>query len=216
MLLTANFAVGQIEVTPNELLFVANGEDQLYQEFNVVNNIGSDSDVYWRFELGNDFPDDWTAQICDINLCYGWGTYQSAPSAPNAIADGVTVKFSVKVRRNDSSAMNGTSYGIIKFYDDPEFTNEIGSSSAPVTSTSDLDLSDLVIYPNPTTHSFQIKNDGAIASVSIYNIVGREVSTLNHSEGMVHDVSDLRSGMYLVRLVNAKGDVVKAMRLSKR
>jgi hypothetical protein len=59
-------------------------------------------------------------------------------------------------------------------------------------------------------------NDDAVSAISIYNIVGRLVKTIKHSSGMVHDVTALRTGMYLVRLENKSGEVIKSMRLSKK
>ena len=112
--------------------------------------------------------------------------------------------------------MEGTSYGILNLYDDSGFTNLVASSSAPLTSTNNINVSDLVIYPNPTTDFIQLKNDGSIASISIFNIAGRLENKFNHVSGMTHDVTALRTGMYLVRLEDKDGDVVKSMRLSKK
>ena len=55
-----------------------------------------------------------------------------------------------------------------------------------------------------------------MATISLFNIVGRLESKFNHTSGMVHDVTALRAGMYLVRLQNKNGDVIKSMRLSKK
>ena len=105
---------------------------------------------------------------------------------------------------------------IFKLYDDPEFSNEIATTRVPTVSTTNIDIQDLVIFPNPTTNAFQIKNDADIASISIHNVVGAKMRETNHSQGMIHDVSDLRTGMYLVRLQGADGKIIKSMRLSKR
>mgnify|MGYP001951136213 CR=1 FL=1 len=74
----------------------------------------------------------------------------------------------------------------------------------------------MVIYPNPTTDFIQLKNDESIATITIFNVTGRLVSKINHTSGMAHDVTSLRTGMYLVRLQNTNGDVVKSLRLSKK
>jgi len=215
LVLSSIFAFGQISITPEELILSANGEESIYFDIE-INNEGADTELYWRVEPSDDFPSNWTGQVCDINLCYGWGSYQSSPSAPNAIGEGETIKFSLKVRDIASEPMNGSSYMILKLYDDPEFTNEVGSTSAPKTSTNNIDVSNTVLFPNPTSDAFQIKNDASISQIKIYNIVGREILAINHTQGTAHDISDLRTGMYLVRLEDKNGKVVKAMRLSKR
>jgi hypothetical protein len=215
LLFVANLAIGQITLDPQTIEFKGEGQDQITEYVSITNNTGSVLNLYWKFVPAEGYPSDWNTQICDINLCYSPNTLASSASLPNEIPDGSTVEFSFKVW-NNSGGVEGNSFGILYLYDDSDFTNVVAESSAPVTSTSNIDLRDLVIYPNPTTESFQLKNDASIASISIFNIVGRVVKTFNHTTGMIHDVTTLRSGMYLVRLEDKDGDVVKSMRLSKK
>lgn len=215
LMFAANLAISQINLNPQSIEFKGTGQDQITEYIDITNNTGAELNLYWEFVPAEGYPSDWSTQICDINLCYAPNTLKSSPITPNVIADGATVEFSFKVW-NNNGVVEGTSYGILNLYDDSEFTNLVASSSAPVTSTSNLDLSDLVIYPNPTTEFIQLKNDESIAAIKIFNIVGRVVKTFNHSAGLVHDVTTLRSGMYLVRLEDKDGNVVKSMRLSKK
>lgn len=215
LVLVGNLAISQIAIDPQAIEFVGEGQDNITQYVNISNNTGETLNLYWEFVPADGYPAEWVTQVCDINLCYAPDKLISSSASPNTIASGETVEFSFKVW-NNSGTVNGTSYGILNLYDDSGFTNLVASSSAPVTSTNDLDLTDLVIYPNPTTDFFQLKNDASIASISIFNIVGRNVSSLNHTSGMIHDVTALRPGMYLVRLENKAGEVVKSMRLSKK
>lgn len=215
LLFVANIAISQITINPKTIDFNGDGQENITEYIDITNNSGGTLNLYWEFVPAADYPAEWNTQICDINLCYAPNKLKSSGGMPNVIADGTTVEFSFKVWDNDGS-LEGYSYGILNLYDDSDFTNLVASSAAPVTSTSNIDLDDLVIYPNPTTEFIQLKNDATITSISIFNIVGRVVKTLNHSPGMVHDVTNLRSGMYLVRLTNKEGDVVKSMRLSKK
>ena len=209
------FAFGQIEVNPSEILLSANGETELFQEFTITNSSAS-TGLYWTLELAADYPSDWESRICDLNLCYDWGEYTSTTAAPNPIAEGQTITFDIKTRKLDKTAMSGLTFVVIRFFDDEGMTNEVGASAFPTTSTSSISSEELVLYPNPTTNSFQIKNDNNIKTVSIFNVVGAQISSERHSTGMTHNVSDLRSGMYLVRLQDNNGKTVKSMRLSKK
>jgi len=215
-LLVAVGATAQIEISPGSIVLEADGAEQIYMDISITNNTTESVELYWNYEPAADYPENWKTQLCDINLCYLWDVFSSSASLPNVLEAGQDTTFNIKVRNViEGLPISGSSYGILRLYDDPEKTNEVAATTA-VTSTNDLVLNDLVIYPNPTTETFQIKNDGAVSSISIYNIVGRLVKTLNHSDGMVHDVTALRTGMYLVRLENKEGDILKSMRLSKR
>jgi uncharacterized membrane protein len=73
-----------------------------------------------------------------------------------------------------------------------------------------------MIGADPTTDIFQLKNDTNISSISIYNIVGRQIYTFNHRIGEVRNISILKTGMYLVGLRNQDSAVVRTIRLTKR
>ena len=73
-----------------------------------------------------------------------------------------------------------------------------------------------MVYPNPCFDSFSIKNDLQVKSISIYNIVGKEVLTASHIHEGVHDVSALRKGIYLVQLLDEEAQVINVLRLTKK
>ncbi len=209
-------AIAQIEINPASLVLEAEGTDQIYMDILITNNTNESVEVFWSYEPAANYPENWRTQICDIQLCYAWDAFSSSANLPNTIDAGQEVKFTIKVRNViDGLPITGSSYGILRLFDDSDKTNEVAATTG-VTATNDLELDNLVIYPNPTTESFQLKNDGSVSSISIYNIVGRLVKTFNHSNGMIHNVTSLRTGMYLVRLENREGDVLKSMRLSKK
>lgn len=211
-------AIAQVEISPGTLVLEAEDVDQIYMDIVITNNNSEPIDIYWNYEQGEGYPSDWKTQLCDLNLCYNWNSFSSSASLPNVIDAGQEVVFTIKVKNNVDEMINisGNSYGILRLYDDAEKTNEVAATSSVISSTNNVSVEDLVIYPNPTTESFQLKNDNSVSSISIYNIVGRLVKSFNHSDGMIHDVTTLRTGMYLVRLEDKNGDVLKSMRLSKK
>lgn len=218
-----SFASAQLSIEPGCLAFEATEVDQIYYDINITNSGTETIEAVWEFEPAADFPADWKFQICDLNLCYSWDVARSGTSSflINNIAPGSVSKFSIKIQNkanttDDIYNITGSSFGTLRLFDNTDFEDPIFETSCTVSTDNSADLEDLVIYPNPTTDVFQIKNDANIKTVSIFNIVGRQISTINHTQGMIHDVSTLRAGMYLVRLENQNGEVVKAMRLSKR
>jgi len=74
---------------------------------------------------------------------------------------------------------------------------------------------DILIYPNPATDFFAIKNDLKVSTVVIYNIIGKAIQTNQHSKGKVYSVEDLRKGFYIVRLFDDKNKVIKVLRLNR-
>ena len=211
-------AIAQVEISPEVIVLEADMNSQIFISITITNNTDEVQTLYWNYEPGDTYPENWKSQICDLNLCYAWDAFASSNALPNEFPIGESKVFTLKIKNNvdENLPISGTSYGILELYTDPDRTDLAASTEPLVTSTTDRDLGDVVIYPNPTTESFQLKNDENIAKINVYNIVGRLVSTMNHSSGMVHDVTSLRTGMYLVRLENRDGDVVKSMRLSKR
>ena len=69
------------------------------------------------------------------------------------------------------------------------------------------------IFPNPTTDYFKISTDLSISKIEIYNIIGKKIKTLKNTNSNTFAVSDLRNGIYLVRIFNSKNKVLKVIRL---
>ncbi len=69
------------------------------------------------------------------------------------------------------------------------------------------------IYPNPVANFFKIDSKVTIGKIEIYNLIGKKVKSQNNDSGDIFDASDLRNGMYLVRIFDKKGKVLKVLRL---
>lgn len=192
------------------------GESQI--GYIITNNTDNAVDWFWSIERGEDFPEEWSIQVCDQVLCWNYGTEQfplGSGLGNNQLDAGqstVPDLHYVKVKNNNVSGS-----GTLRFcvFSDEDFS-EVLVCTALSTSTSDLDTKDISIFPNPTTDYFEISADNSIATVEIYNIVGKKVVSFKHSEGNPYDVSTLRNGLYVVRVLNRRGELVKSMRLSKR
>ena len=64
------------------------------------------------------------------------------------------------------------------------------------------------VYPNPATNYITVKYDD-IQTVEIYNSVGMRVSAQKVAATEVNvDVADLSGGVYFIRIVDGKGDIV--------
>ena len=69
------------------------------------------------------------------------------------------------------------------------------------------------IYPNPVADYFKIDSRVSIRKIEIYNLIGKRVKSQDNDRADIFDASDLRNGMYLVRIFDQKGKVLKVLRL---
>jgi len=72
------------------------------------------------------------------------------------------------------------------------------------------------IYPNPTSDFFSINIDQDIAKVEVFNIIGRHIKTFKSVESDRFDVTNLASGLYLIRITDASGEIIATKRLDKK
>jgi hypothetical protein len=76
-------------------------------------------------------------------------------------------------------------------------------------STSNFELNNSVsLYPNPAKNTFKLEtvNGISIESISVYNILGKQVNVLQTGANQF-DVSSLSTGMYMVKIKDSKGSL---------
>ena len=67
-------------------------------------------------------------------------------------------------------------------------------------------ITGLRLHPNPTTHTLTVESDSPIRTLTVYDLAGRVMMTLNGGDAIsVMDVSSLPNGIYLLRAVTDKG-----------
>lgn len=75
---------------------------------------------------------------------------------------------------------------------------------------------EITVYPNPAVDYFTLTvNDQTISRITINNIIGKEILAYSRTELNKYDVSQLKKGIYVVRVFNHNDKLVKALRLSK-
>lgn len=76
----------------------------------------------------------------------------------------------------------------------------------------DAELSNLRVYPNPTTGILNIKSDNRIISAQLVNLAGQVVveSAINGNQGAIN-TSELNQGIYMLKLTSEKGVVTKTI-----
>lgn len=219
LLLISFSGFGQLSYSPEVLdIFGSPSEDLITFKIDLTNTSAEDLDFYWSLSKSESFPSEWQTQICDFNLCYAENVDLINTELPNTIKAGETRDIKIYLLPNRTQ---GESSLTLTLYSDKELSNEIlvlASNSVMVTGStavSDKVKEKLIIYPNPTSDYFKISEDSEVGKVAIYNIAGKELKRFDHYPGQIHNVESLRKTLYLVRLFDDRGEIIKSLRLSK-
>ncbi len=69
------------------------------------------------------------------------------------------------------------------------------------------------VYPNPATEGFKLTSHIPVSRIEIYNMIGKKVKSISNKNLNYFDVSDLRNGIYLVRVLDNNYKSIKVIRL---
>ncbi len=72
------------------------------------------------------------------------------------------------------------------------------------------------VFPNPTTSFFNIEGGDQIATIYLYNLIGKRMKTFYPKKETDFLVDDLSNGLYLVQMIDGSGKIVATSRLTKR
>jgi len=228
---------GQLSIADDLSITGAPDELDIILEYDVVLEGQDSAWVHWEILLDEDVPKEWNTFLCDNNLCYS-GFVRNTPTGSDKVN-----KFYADVAEKwkfHTEPLGVEGEGVITintFFLDPTTANhtpndfddiEYDGDTLSMTSHSfvvkvdsevsveEIDLSEVSLYPNPTSDLFQVKTDEYVKAIGIYNVVGKQVQEMNHTPGQSHTVDHLKKGMYLVRLMDDNGQIIKTMKLSKR
>ena len=74
---------------------------------------------------------------------------------------------------------------------------------------------DIKMYPNPAREHFSVEIETPISSITINNILGKEITRYSANTENKYSIGGLRKGIYIVRLFDEKDQLIKAVRLCK-
>lgn len=188
-------------------------DSTFYQvESHVVNATSNNINGRWTREVIS-MPQEWCASVCDNNLCY-------LCSKDSANLDLTVSESSIIDVRFWPNGVPGT--GIVKVCYKDVLDPSINTCAIFIltlnTTSTDNTISatvDPVIYPNPATENISITQAEVVSRVELMNIVGKKIKTIETNGISKLDINDLRSGMYLVNLIDNNNKVIKTVRLLK-
>ena len=65
------------------------------------------------------------------------------------------------------------------------------------------------VYPNPVNDRLYIETETEVKEVVVYDVYGRQQTTVNGQQTSSIDISNLNSGVYFIKVVTENGEVVK-------
>ena len=193
-----------------------------------VTNISSDTvHLRWAREVNPGCNDAWRTQVCDNNLCYPFARNDifdlDLPAATLAPGESSSI-FAFHVWPSGES---GCCSMFLNYFLEDDLTESIATvkfdirmndSDCLLSSTDDrVETEALQVYPNPVTSQFQLKGNenGAVEQLIVYNIIGRQVRQFDATNQQQFDMSGLPGGIYLVGMVNDKGEIINTVRISR-
>lgn len=75
---------------------------------------------------------------------------------------------------------------------------------------------DIRIGPNPAFDFFKVYGSVPFAKIQMYNIIGRVVKTFSPNLDNEYQLDGLPSGIYVLRFLDDKNQLIKAVKLYKR
>ena len=208
-ILFAISSYAQVAIDPEVVMLESTGQD-VDVLFTITNTDVDFTEMYWKFEKGENFPPTWDIILCDSRTCYAENIFQSSPNLPNNM-DGntsITLKITIKAK-----GFSGNTFGMLYMFSDSDFQNEIGSSIPPIVSVKDLNTNAPSIYPNPVSDHFFIENDEDIQTIQLYNNMGQLLSTINHSPGQSVSTVDYQRQLVYVFMKNAEGEILRTSKI---
>lgn len=94
-------------------------------------------------------------------------------------------------------------------YNAPIVTNNETTTIQNNLKVSDFSLSNVRVYPNPTSNHFNIKNIGSldIKTIDLHDISGKKLKEFSISEE--YEIDDLASGVYFIKIKTEKSEITK-------
>jgi len=233
-LLASNFIFGQLSIAihPDDLSYTLQADlNDEYAEIiahsTVTNTSNQSIKLRWFLEVPTaDCISDWKYLVCDTNACYSIGTISNInpgenPNVPVILAPGDSSRIDLHIR---PTFVGGCCSPVIRFTEITDLNNpiDLGSGTYEVCITGLSSTKDkfgginISAFPNPSTGQFSITDNPLVKKIVVYNLLGKQLQSFQHTNGKLYDIGAAPEGLYLVSMQDANGEVLKTVRLAKQ
>ncbi len=181
---------------------------------------GTDTRTYvWERSVIS-LPSGWRTAVCDLNICHlpQVGTEQFAQTGGDT-SEIILHVYPGGSPGNTTNATPGTAEVHVRVYESANPSNEENIiffvTLDATTGTTQLEVQQLKVYPNPTQDVFRVSENTLVKRVKVLNIVGKTALDRTIQNGEQLSVAHLKAGMYLVQMFDNENQVVKTVRLLK-
>lgn len=174
-------------------------------------------ELSWEIQRMN-LSEGWEAVVCDHQCYTSLVERKTFKLGPNEVLH----DFKVSFRPNGKQGMGNVEVHLYDVADEVETEQTITFSAAAQGTYSSIhdfskETTEPKVFPNPAVEYIHIKDDyNRVALIEIYNVIGRKMSdfSVNHA-GEKYNISNLPKGIYMVRMRDANGNIVRTQRISK-
>jgi hypothetical protein len=170
-------------------------------------------ELQWELDRHN-LPQDWTAQVCEKTCRDISNKNNTFVLAPNEIVSNFRINFT-------PNASEGIAFADVRIFETQKrsSTELMISFSAAAQQNNSATTRPVAqrVFPNPATEFIMLQDDNnTVKHIEIYNIIGRKIGAHNvGSKDEKYDIANLPQGMYMVRMLDGKGNIVRTQRISK-
>lgn len=169
-------------------------------------------------------PVEWEYRICDTIACYPTSVLSNVviggqPNAPVPLGYDEYTLLDVHVLPRGVAGCGKIAVYISDAADPNNIIETITYNICiePITAVDEqFDRNKLKIFPNPTANFISLTKNTVVRQLWVHNILGKRIKTFNTTYNGQYDLTDLPDGLYLVSMVDAQGNVIKTVRVSKR
>lgn len=123
----------------------------------------------------------------------------------STVAPGTSVYYTINLKDVNTGYNKNLTYVLRKF-------------SAGIAGTTQHDES-ISFYPNPAHGALNVAFDenAGVKTVAIYNLIGKAVSSYKVAGSSAQlDIDDIPAGIYMLRFINAQGEILATRRFTKQ
>ena len=232
-LVCCNLSYGQIEL---ELLDATSFQDadltDGYLDLSIhvlVTNTSTETiDIKWEIVPSEDnCSSEWGYLGCDDNQCYLENIFSNVnppgegPNVPSVMTPNESYEFIFHLRPHNTSGCCDIEL-LFSAVENPDsiltslmFPLAVNDTSC-TTAVDDQFQENSIVFPNPFSDVLNIKNETPIKSISIIDMHGSQILVKNNSFSNQIDLNQLKTGLYLLKMIDVNGNNLKSVKIFKQ